>query len=343
MPTLPHRLKRLAVLAMDGLADGVIAALPRRWRRPLGLEVPVLFVPPGGVGLRVPADRGPVRLMPVRLVLDPVDVHTVDVPLPKGGLGGAIVDARGFVEMQAHRFMPLRPDLLAWDVVTLPFTDGGLRKGGGMARVYMVRRTVLSAVLASAVGAGLTLAGVTAAVPAGPAPEFLRFNPVRVRRRALGMLLVAGLFWLALPIPFAVAIWILDQQTANVERKLAGVAKEARAVQDMRDRMLFLSPDATATAVLLAQPGRGQVLDELALALPDGVWLKDVTLAPRGVTLQGRAADLADVLARVRAAGPFTDPHFTDPPDAAAAPVPSQSGGAVRDFTLATSLAVGSP
>ncbi|MEA1652757.1 PilN domain-containing protein [Nitrospirillum sp. BR 11164] len=342
MPTLARRVNRLAVLAMDGLADGVVAALPRRWRKPLGLEVPVVFVPPGGAGVTAPAGRAPVRL-----VLDPSDVHTVDVPLPKGGLSGAIVDARGLIEMQAHRFMPLRPDLLAWDVVTVPPGDGGGTASAPVARVYMVRRTVLSAALASAVAAGLTLAGVTAAVAGGPAPEFLRFNTLRVRRRALGMAMVAGLFWLALPIPFAVAIWILDQQTANVEQKLASVAKEARAVQDMRDRILFLSPDAPATAVLLAQPGRGQVLDELALALPDSVWLKDVTLTPQALTMQGRASDLADVLARVRAADPFTDPRFIDPADAAAtpptAPVAGQSSGPVRDFTLATSLAVGRP
>ncbi|MEC4591052.1 PilN domain-containing protein [Nitrospirillum amazonense] len=334
MPTLARRVKRLAVLAMDGLADGLVAALPRRWRQPLGLEVPLVFVMPGGTGVTAPAGRAPVRL-----VLDPSDVHTVDVPLPKGGLGGAIVDARGFVEMQAHRFMPLRPDLLAWDVVMVPPGDGGGTASAYIARVYMVRRAVLSAALASAVAAGLTLAGITASVAGGRAPEFLRFNTLRVRRRALGMAMVAGLFWLALPIPFAVAIWILDQQTANVEQKLAAVANEARAALDLRDRILFLSPDAPATAVLLAQPGRGQVLDELALALPDSVWLKDVTLTPQAVTLQGRASDLADVLARIRAAGPFTDPHFTDPADAAA----GQSGGPVRDFTLVTSLAVGRP
>ncbi|WP_148293922.1 PilN domain-containing protein [Azospirillum sp. B4] len=331
-----RRLRRLAVLAMDGLADGVIAALPRRWRRPLGLVVPVLALPPGGGGPAVPAERGPVRLM-----LDPADVHTVDVPLPKGGLTGGplgglmggFVDARGFVAMQAHRFMPLRPDLLDWDVVTLP---------SGIARVYMVRRTVLSAALATAARAGLTLAGVTApVVGAGTTPEFLRFDAGRVRRRATAMAAVAGLFWLALPVPFAIAVWILDQQTANVEQKLGAVAKEARAVQDMRDRILFLSPDAASTALLLAQPGRAQVLDELALTLPDTVWLTDVTLRPDAVVLQGRAPDLADVLARVRAAGPFTDVRYTDPAGILPAVLPPP--GPVRDFTLAVSLAVGRP
>ncbi|TWB45979.1 PilN domain-containing protein [Nitrospirillum pindoramense] len=344
MPTLAHRLRRLAVLAMDALADGAAAALPPWGRRILGLEVPVLFLSPGGAGLTAPSIR-----MPIRLVLHPTDVHAVDVPLPKGRLLGGIVDARGFVEIQAHRFMPLRPDLLAWDVVTLPPAGspaGPPAGGAGTARVHMVRRSVLSAALAWAAAVGLTPAGITAAA-AGPAPEFLRFDPARVRRRFLRLATAAGLFWLSLPIPFAVALWILDRQTAMVEQKLAVVAKDARVVRDMRDRILFLSPDAAGTALLLAQPGRGQVLDELALALPDSVWLKDVALTPEAVTIQGRALDLADVLARVRAAGPFVDPRFTDPPDAVAsppaAPVAGQAGGAPRDFTLTTSLAVGRP
>ncbi|MDZ5649533.1 PilN domain-containing protein [Nitrospirillum sp. BR 11828] len=341
MPTLPHRLKRLAVLAMDALADGAAAALPPWARRVLGLDVPVLFLSPGGAGLTAPSIRAPVRL-----VLHPTDVHAVDVPLPKGRLLGGMVDARGFVEIQAHRFMPLRPDLLAWDVVTLPPAGpptgpptGPPAGGAGTARVHMVRRSVLVAALAWAVAAGLTPAGITAAAT-GPAPEFLRFDPARVRRQFLGLAAAAGLFWLSLPIPFAVALWILDRQTAMVEQKLAVVAKDARAVRDMRDRILFFSPDAAATALLLAQPGRGQVLDELALALPDSVWLKDVALTPEAVTIQGRALDLADVLARVRAAGPFVDPRFTDPPDA---PVAGQAGGTPRDFTMTTSLAVGRP
>ncbi|MBB6252011.1 PilN domain-containing protein [Nitrospirillum iridis] len=331
--TPARRLARLAILALDGLANGVAAVLPRRWHRPLGLRVPVLALPPGGGGLVGAVGRGPVRL-----ALSPVDVHTVDVPLPKGALLGGMVDARGFVEMQAHRFMPLRPDLLAWDVVTLTGAEGA-GTAPAAARVYMVRRTVLSAALATAAQAGLSLTGITVAVAPGqgPAPEFLRFDPGRVRRRAMGMAVAAGLFWLALPIPFAIAIWVLDQQTANVERELAALVKEARAVQDMRDRILFLSVDASGTAVLLAQPGRGQVLDELALAFPDTVWLTDVSLMPEAVVLQGRGPDLADVLARVRAAGPFIDVRFTAPSD-----IPPPNGTA-RDFTLTAVLAVGRP
>ncbi|MDE1145891.1 MAG: PilN domain-containing protein [Azospirillaceae bacterium] len=330
--TPARRFKRLLVRTMDGLVDGVAAALPRRLCALLGLAVPAFALPPGGTGVTVGTEAGPVRL-----VLDPQDVLAVDVPLPKGGLMAGMVDARGFVEMQAHRFMPMRPDLLAWDVVILENADG--KKGDGVARVHMVRRSVLSAAQATAARMGLQVRGVTAAVAVGPPPEFLRFDRARVRRRAVAVAVAACLFWLALPIPLVIAIRVLDRQTATVEATLAAVAKDARGVQDMRDRIAFLAPDAAATAVLLAQPGRGQVLDELAYTLPDTVWVRDLVVRPGGIEVQGRAADLADVLARMRAASPFTDAHFVEP--AQVAPAPTPPGIMPKDFTLAFSLVGG--
>ncbi|MBB6253386.1 PilN domain-containing protein [Nitrospirillum iridis] len=289
------RARLLALLAstVDGVADGFAWALPTRFSRYLGLLPRVVRLPPGGEGAVGSVGRGPARL-----VLDAQDVYTIDLPLPRG----VSVDPWAQARMQAHRFMPLKPALLAWDLVTL--REAGQR----FARVSMVRRAVLDAALRSNTGViEVTTDGVR------PQPQFLRLEPRRLRLRALRILILLAVPVLTVPVPLLLATWILDQQTRHMEQKLKALSEDVKAVRMLRERAEVLGNVLDHSGGLLVQPSRGRLLDEVARVLPDDAWLQELSMSADGLVLQGRSANAEDVLARFRDEPLFTDVHLSTP------------------------------
>lgn len=307
------RLLALSAGIVDGLAESLVAVLPRRLAAYLGLLPQRVQLLPGAVQAMAPPGPGPVAL-----VLDSQDVYTVDLPLPRG-LG---VDPWRQAAMLAHRYMPLRPELLAWDLVTL--RDGGQ----AIARVSMVRRSVLAAAVMSA---GSRVTAVTTA-GAGLQPQFLRLDIPRLRRRAGRILALLAILALAVPIPPMLVAWTLDQQIAHMEQKLKGLAEDVKAVRQLRERTEMLAKVLGRSGGALVQPSRRQLLDEVARLLPDDAWLQDLALHADGLVLQGRAADPDAVLARFQGAPLFTNAHFVNPPQGS-----PQAGGGT--FILALEIA----
>jgi hypothetical protein len=249
--------------------------------------------------------------------LDSQDVYTVDLPLPPG-IG---VDPWKQAAMLAHRYMPLKPELLAWDLVTLR------QEGQSIARVSMVRRTVLAAALhASGRVAAVTTDGV------GPQPQFLRLDMGRLRRRTGRMLVLLIAVVLALPVPPLLVAWTLDQQTTHMEQMLKTLSGDVKAARQLRDRVEVLGRVLGRSAGALVQPSRRQLLDEIARALPDDAWLQDFVLGPEGLILQVHGSDPNAVLARFQAVPLFTNVRLTTAPDPGSA-----------TFSLALSFAWGAP
>ncbi|TWB48954.1 PilN domain-containing protein [Nitrospirillum viridazoti] len=307
-----RRLLAATANLVDGMADAFAMTLPQRVVRYLGLSAPRVQLRPGAMGVVMPAGAGPVTL-----VLDSEDVYTVDLPLPPG-VG---VDPWKQAAMMAHRYMPLKPELLAWDLVTVR------QEGQLIARVSMVRRTVLAAALhVSGRVAAVTTDGV------GPQPQFLRLDIGRLRRRMGRMLvlLIAAAF--ALPAPPLLVAWTLDQQTAHMEQKLKTLSDDVKAARQLRDRADWQGNVLGRSAAALVQPPRRQVLDEIARALPDDAWLQDLVLGPDGMVLQIYGADPHAVLARFQAVPLFTNVRLTTEPEPGSA-----------TFSLALSIATGAP
>ncbi|MEE3624499.1 hypothetical protein UCD39_10935 [Nitrospirillum sp. BR 11752] len=306
----------LAMVAaiVDGVAEALAATLPPPLARRMGVSMSRLHLGPGASG---PAGPGPASAPPgpVVLVLDPRDVYTVDLPLPPG-FG---VDPWRQAAMLAHRYMPLKPELLAWDLVTL-------RQGGqSIARVSMVRRSVLAAALqVNERAVAVTAEG------SGPQPQFLRLDGRRLRRRLSRMAGVLAVMALVLPVPPLLVAWTLDQQTAHMERKLKALSDDVKAARSARDRLVVLTDVLRRSGAALTQPSRRQLLDEVAYALPDDALLKDLILGPNGLDLQIQAADPDAILKRFQAAPFFTDVRYV------AAPEPGRG-----TFRLALSIAAG--
>ncbi|WP_145754567.1 PilN domain-containing protein [Nitrospirillum amazonense] len=239
------------------------------------------------------------------LILDSQDVYTVDLPLPRG-VG---VDPWRQAAMLAHRYMPLKPELLAWDVVTV-------REGKDVvAQVSMVRRSVLAAAreLAGRKAVAVTTAGLS------PQPQFLRLDPVRLRRRAGRLLTLLAVAVFMLPVPPLLVVWTLDQQTAHMEQKLKILADDVKTVRALRNRLELLDKVLARSGGALTQPSRRALLDEVARDLPDAAWLQDFTLRADGMVLQVQGMEPEAVRARFQ-----EDPLFTDvrvePPTQPSAP-----------------------
>ncbi|TWB33319.1 PilN domain-containing protein [Nitrospirillum viridazoti] len=279
---------------IDGLAEAVAAALPRPMARYLGLSPQPVQLAPGGMSVVGRAGHGPLTLL-----LDSQDVYTVDLPIPRG-IG---IDPWKQAAMLAHRYMPLKPELLAWDLVTV-------REGNDViARISMVRRSVLAAAL----HAGGRIASVTTAGP-GPQPQFLRLDVMRLRRRLGRMLALLTVAAVVLPLPPLLAAWTLDQQTAHMEQKLKTLADEVKAVRQLRERAEVLDAVLSRDSDALVQPSRRQLLDEVARALPDDAWLQELSLHGGEMVLQVRAADPQAVLTRFQEVPLFSRAHFLAPP-----------------------------
>ncbi|WP_044559730.1 PilN domain-containing protein [Azospirillum sp. B4] len=285
----------LAAALIDGLAEGIAAALPKKLARYFGLLPQRLHLPPGAMGpMGLPARE------PVTLILNDIDVYTVDLPLPRG-IG---VDPWRQAAMLAHRYMPLRPELLAWDLVTVR------EAGQSVARVFMVRRSVL----ATALSTGGRVVAITAD-GSGVRPQFLRLDGRRIRRRLGRMVALSLVVILTVPAVPLFASWILDQQTAHMERKLKALTDDVKAVNHLRDRLGMLSAVLNRDGDTLAQPSRRSLLDEVARLLPDDAWLQDLTLRADGLVLQVNSPDADAVLARFRESPVFSAVRFVAPPD----------------------------
>ncbi|MEA1674698.1 PilN domain-containing protein [Nitrospirillum sp. BR 11163] len=279
---------------IDGLAEAVAAALPRRMARYLGLSPQPVQLAPGGMSMVGLAGHGPLTLL-----LDSQDVYTVDLPIPRG-IG---IDPWKQAAMLAHRYMPLKPELLAWDLVTV-------REGNDViARISMVRRSVLAAALR----AGGRVASVTTAGP-GPRPQFLRLDVMRLRRRLGRMLALLSVAAVVLPLPPLLVAWTLDQQTAHMEQKLKTLADEVKAVRQLQERAEVLGAVLSRDSDALVQPSRRQLLDEVARALPDDAWLQELSLHGGEIVLQVRAADPQAVLTRFQEVPLFSRARFLAPP-----------------------------
>ncbi|HMA49762.1 MAG TPA: PilN domain-containing protein [Magnetospirillaceae bacterium] len=310
---MKRRLTVLASLFLDLLTDGAAAGLPGRVSAFFRLTPRRFLLLPRGEPPVVDSGSGPVQL-----ILHHSDVYETSVPLP--GKWG--VDPWAVVEMQLHRLSPLKPELVAWDVGT------GQAAAGAEARLSLVRRDVLDRALQAAV----SVQSVTA--DTDYAPEFLRLDITRLRRRILRIFSLGLLFWIALPLPLLLACWLVQRQTVAIETELAGLSADVRHTRQLRDRVIFLTQDLGRTSALLVQPERRRILDELAMLLPDDSWIDDLSIQPGGIRLHGQSADATALLDRIR-----KDPLFSDV--RSTAPIMRSPGGNAETFTLALSLAGG--
>lgn len=275
---------------LDGVNNAVAFGLPRKAARYLGIFPHTVQLPPGGKGNNVPVQIGPIRLL-----LDPQDVYSVDLPLPRG------IGANPWLQAQilAHRYMPLKPSLLTWDLVVLR------QEGRRMARVSMVRRSILDAAQRNNVGVSeITLDG------SGPQPQFLRLHPQRLRQQGLRILVLLAVPILVVPMPLIVGTWILDQQTNHMEQKLRSLASDINDVRNLQDRRNALENSLDYSNHIILEPTRTQVLDEVSYILPDDSWLRDLELNPDGLFLKGQSTDSGNVLARFRDDPLFVDAHL---------------------------------
>lgn len=304
------RLLALLATVLDGIANAFVTSCPTRLARYLGVLPHTVRLPPGGEGgsVSVPGE-------PVRLILDPQDVYSVDLPLPRG-VG---VDPWAQAQLQAHRYMPLKPTLLMWDLVVFR------RAGQRVARISMVRRSVLDAARRiSPQILEITTEGSELQ------PQFLRLEPQRLRCRGLRILALLVVSVLAVPIPLLLLTWTLDQQTTHMERKLKALAGDVKAVGVLRERVEVLDYILNHSGSLLVQASPGRILDEVARNLPDDSWLQELSLSPGHLLLQGQSANTEDVLSRFRNDPLFTNVHLSTP----------AGGNAVGAFTLTFSVAV---
>lgn len=255
------------------------------------------------------------HLTPVQLVLPEREVYETVLPIP----GKWSADPWAVTEMQLHRLSPVKPDLVVWDVSTAQGIDGL------EARLSLVRRDVLDRARQSAPG----IMAITADTPF--APQFLRLDKDRLRRRALRLLGLCLLLWFTLPLPLLLASWLLDRQTAAIESELSGISADVQRTRQLRDRITFLGQDLDRTAALLAQPERHRILDELAMLLPDDSWIDDLSIRPDGIRLHGQSADATAMLGGMRKDPLFGEARFT-------APIVRAPNGSGESFTLALTL-----
>ena len=310
---MKRRFAVLTALVLDLLTDGAAAALPRRIAAFFRLTPRKIHLPPRG---ELPASDG--RAGPVQLVLDESDVYETSLPIP--GKWG--VDPWAIVEMQMHRLSPLKPELVICDVSV------GQTAEGTQAQLSLVRREIIERTQ----GRAGTIGSITANTDF--APEFLRLDKTRLRRRAIRILILCLLLWLALPLPLLLAGWLIERQTAALEAELAGLSADVRQTRQLHDRITFLAQDLGRTSALLTQPERRRILDELAMLLPDDSWIDDLSIRPDGIHLHGQSADATALLERIRQDPLFLDAHFT-------APIMRSPGGNAETFTLSLSLAGG--
>lgn len=313
---MKRRFTVIAARLLDLLTDGAAAAMPRGLSRFFRLMPRRIELPRGG---EVPtsAAGGP---GPLQLVLHESDVYETVLPMP----GKWSVDPWAVTEMQLHRLSPVKPELTIWDVGT------GVGESGSEARLSLVRRDVVEKALARS----RHVTSITA--DTGFAPEFLRLDPRRLKRRALRLLGLCLLLWLSLPLPLLLAYWLAERQTAILDARLSALSGDVKQTRQLRDRITFLAQDLDRTTALMAQPERRRILDELAMLLPDGSWIDDLSIRPDGIRLHGQSADATALLDRFRGDPLFADVHFTTP-------IVRAPGGTGETFALAMSIQGGKP
>lgn len=307
---LGMEIRLLAATLLDMAGDAARAALPARLAWRLGLHPRLLHLAPGGTSIQSPP---PVGAGPLWCLLDPADVLSLDEPCPAGN----VLDLWRILSLRLPDLLPLRPELLAWDIV--PTTEGG--------RLHAVRRSVLAAATHTLAGAGLRCDRL--GVAGEEDVDFLRLDGGRLRRGGGRALLVASALWLGAALPPLAWAGLIAWDIDRLETALAADAVAVREVADMRDRIAFLAEQQRTGGLLLAQPPRGPLLDLVAELLPDDAVLVELSLREDGMRLRGRAADAGAVLARLRAYPAFADARF-------ATPITPTADGQAELFTIAT-------
>ncbi len=308
-----RRFRVAAAFVLDLLADGASAALPRWMAAAFRLVPKRLLLPPGGA---LPKQFSSSE--PVQLVLRESDIYETVLPIP----GKWSIDPWTVSEMQLHRLSPVKPDLIAWDVSI------GQGIGGTEARLSLVRRDILDHARQSA----RFVTSITADTPF--APQFLRLDKNRLRRRSLRILGLCLILWLSLPLPMILASWLIERQIEGIETDLSSLSADVQKTRKLRDRITFLGQDLDRTTALLDQPERHRILDELAMLLPDDSWIDDLSIQPDGIRLHGQSADATALLDRFRKDPLFPNAHFTGP-------ILRSPNGNAESFTLALTLTGG--
>lgn len=300
----------LAALLLDGVGDAARAALPVRLIDRLGLRPRLVRLAPGGTSVLLPDPAG---VGPIWGLLDPGDVLRLDEPCP----ANHALDLWRVLSLRLPDLLPLRPDLLAWDIVPT----------GGGGRIYAVRRSVLAAAAATISAAGWRCDRLGVAGEDGV--DFLRLDGRRLRRAGGRALLLTACLWLGAVLPPLAWAGFMAWDVAKLETALARDVASVREVADMRDRIAFLAEQQRTGGLLLSQPPRGPLLDRVAALLPDDAVLVEMSLDEGGMRLRGRAADAGAVLARLRADAAFADARFANP-------IIPTSNGQGEIFTIAT-------
>ncbi len=145
--------------------------------------------------------------------------------------------------------------------------------------------------------------------------------------------LVAGvLMWFALRAPEARTQALLreidarEQQIAPDARRVSALRDEARTLHTLLDGVIAPTINPWTPALPDLQAARD--------AMPEGVWLYDISLTQQGIEINGVAPDARAVLRAIESSRAFTGASFGMPP----APVPDRAGERFRLVAQRTSL-----
>ena len=193
----------------------------------------------------------------------------------------------------------------AWRIETRDRAGGRL-----VLRLFLVPKLAVAAALDALAAAGLRAAAIEA--PAGATVEHLPLVQAGTRRRSSA---VAGWACAALLVTLiAVPVIRQEQAIAQAEDDVEALRPQVAIVDALRRKLAANESGAILFAAEAARVGSPlRALAALTAALPDDTYLTSFSMKDRRLSLSGRSAGAAGLIAALSADPELRDPAFDAP------------------------------
>lgn len=295
----------------DGLTRGS-SALLRLSRAGAAIETrdgAVRQVAPEETGEALRQDFGTRRALQVDLLVEP-DRHLLrslsPLRLPRSRM-------RAMAELDRAAATPFRAEDC---LLVLPRP----RADDPESLYALLRRDHLDPLLDSLKAARITLGGLALATPRGrlaadgPSRAALGPTPRAMRAGRAGLGAAAALALVGLLVLAGALAWRQERALTVLDREIVRAESEAAEVRaDLAARQAEIARLAALRGAKSGAVPLVQVLEELALILPDGTWLDSIDIDTGGVVLSGTSQAAAGLIPRLEASPLFREPTFTQP------------------------------